>query len=90
MQIYESAHLCVQRPQLFAMDQDTLRRAWLYAPGNRLCAWEVAKALGLREASKEIHNGTVSLPWVAARVTKVGGGRPNTSALHQLFGKINL
>ena len=71
------------------MDQETLRRAWLDAPANRLCAWEVAKALGLREASKEIHIGNVSLPWIAARATKVDGGSPSTPALHQLFGKID-
>ena len=71
------------------MDQETLRRAWLDAPANRLCAWEVAKALGLREASKDIHNGNVNLPWIAVRVTKVHGGNPSPAALHQLFGKID-
>ena len=37
------------------LDQDALRKLWLEAPEDRLCAWEVAKALGLREASKELH-----------------------------------
>ena len=71
------------------MDQEALRRAWLDAPANRLCAWEVAKALGLREASKDIHSGNVNLPWIAARVAKVDGGNPSRSALHQLFDKID-
>ena len=72
------------------MDQEALRRAWLDAPANRLCAWEVAKALGLREASKDIHSGNVNLPWIAARVAKVDGGNPSRSALHQLFDKIDV
>ena len=71
------------------MDQHALRRAWLHAPNNRLCAWEVAKALGLRQANKEIHNGNVNLPWIVVRVTKVDGGCPSTPSLHELFGKID-
>ena len=61
------------------MTQAELMHSWLNAPENRLCAWEVAKALGLREASKEIHGDKGSLTWIAARLTKVGGGC--TSAL---------
>ena len=44
-------------PHCSEMKQAELRRIWLDAPANRLCAWEVAKAVGLREASKEIHGG---------------------------------
>jgi len=71
------------------MTQAELMRSWLHAPENRLCAWEVAKALGLREVSKEIHGDKGSLPWIAARLTKVGGGCPTVQSLHELFAKID-
>ena len=47
-----------------------LRDAWLSAPEGRLCAWQQACALALREASTELH-GAPWLPWIAERVTKV-------------------
>ena len=52
------------------MTQAELMHSWLNAPENRLCAWEVAKALGLRGASKEIHGDKGRLPWIAARLTR--------------------
>ena len=58
-------------------------------PVGRLCAWEVAKAVGLRDASKEIHGGKPNLPWIAERLTKVGGGSPSTPSLHELFAKVD-
>ena len=70
-------------------DHTSLRSLWRAAPLGRLCPWEVAKALGLREASSELHGGEPNLPWIAARVTKVGGGHPGTPALHELFAKID-
>ena len=51
------------------MDQAALQRFWLSAAEGQLSPW--AKALGLREASKELHGGAANLPWIAARVTKV-------------------
>ena len=71
------------------ISQDALRTFWRSAPEGRLCPWEVAKALGLREASKELHGGQANLPWIAARVTKVGGGHPSPASLHELFGKVD-
>ena len=71
------------------MDQETLRNAWLPAPDGRLCAWEIAKALAMREASKHIHDGKTNLPWIAERANKVGGGNPKASSLHELFAKID-
>ena len=70
-------------------DQETLRKLWRDAPEGRLCAWEVAKAIGLREANKEIHGGAPNLPWIAERLTKVGGGSPSTPSLHELFAKMD-
>ena len=65
------------------MTQAEHRRFWLAAPENRLCAWEVAKALGLCAASEEIHGGKGRLSWIAARLTKVGGGCPTVRARDQ-------
>ena len=72
-----------------AISQDALRALWTSAPNGRLCPWEVAKALGLREASRELHGGAPRLPWIAGRLEKVGGGSPSTQALHELFAKID-
>ena len=71
------------------MDQDALRHFWLSAPAGRLCPWEVAKALGLREASRELHGGQPNLEWIASRLTKSGGGAPTRAAMHELFAKID-
>ena len=49
----------------------------------------MAKALGLREASKELHGDQLNLPWIAARVSKVGGGHPTPPSLHEMFVKID-
>ena len=68
-----------------AMDQQSLRAFWLDAPEGRLCPWEQAKALGLREASRELHGGKTNLPWIAARISKVGGGHPQKGSLHEFF-----
>ena len=63
------------------MDQAALRKYWLGAPVGRLSPWEQAKALGLREAYKELRDGEVNVAWVAARVNKVGGGNPERSLI---------
>ena len=73
---------CILAWKFSTMTQAELMHAWLHAPENRLCAWEVAKALGLREASKEILGDKGRLPWIAARLTKVGGGCPTVQSLH--------
>ena len=72
-----------------AMSQEDLYQLWHGGQDGRLSAWQVARALGLREGSKEIHGGQVNLPWVAQRLTKNGGGCPTTASLHELFHKID-
>ena len=62
-----------------------LRSLWLSAPHGRLSPWQQARALALREASRELHSGRTQLEWVAARVKKVGGGSPGQDALHKFF-----
>ena len=62
--------------------------SWLSTPEGRLCAWQQARALALREASAEVH-GAPWLPWIAERVTKVGGGHPSRAALSQLFALVD-
>ena len=71
------------------ISQETLYRLWHGGQDGRLSAWEVAKALGLREASKEVNGGIVLLPWIAARTTKIGGGHPSTQSLYELFAKVD-
>ena len=66
-----------------------MRDFWLSAPEGRLSAWELAKALAFREASRELSGGEVNLAWVAARVTKVGGGHPTRSAMCQFFAMVD-
>ena len=70
------------------MAQEQLRDVWLQAQHGRLCAWEQAKALALREASCELH-GRTQLEWIAARVEKTGGGHPNAGALHKFFKMVD-
>ena len=70
------------------MAQEQLRDVWLQAQLGRLCAWEQAKALALREASRELH-GRTQLEWIAARVEKTGGGHPNAGALHKFFKMVD-
>ena len=65
-----------------------LREAWLSAPEGRLCPWQQARALALREASAEIH-GAPWLPWIAERLEKVGGGKPSKQAVGQLFALVD-
>ena len=62
-----------------------LEAMWLSAPHGRLCPWQQARALALREASRELHSGRTQLEWVAARVVKMGGGHPGQDALHKFF-----
>ena len=66
------------------MAQELLRDSWLRGQHGRLCAWEQAKALALREASRELH-GRTQLAWIAARVERFGGGHPSGGALHKFF-----
>ena len=63
-----------------AISQDTLRELWLGGQHGRLCPWEQAKALGLRQASREIHGGKVNLPWIPLRSlpSLLGPERPGT------------
>ena len=46
------------------MAQEQLRDVWLHAQHGRLSAWEQAKALALREVSRELH-GRTQLAWIA-------------------------
>ena len=44
---------CILAWKFSTMTQAELMRSWLHAPENRLCAWEVAKALGLVDSHLE-------------------------------------
>ena len=56
--------------------QEELRSLWLSAPPGRLCPWEQARALGLREASKLIFDGEVNQTWIAGKLAKTDGSAP--------------
>ena len=58
-----------------------LREAWLSAPEGRLCPWQQARALALREASEEIH-GAPWLPWIEAGVPEDAVVRRDDVAWH--------
>ena len=78
-----------QLPQPDAMSSnDALRKLWLSAPPGRVSPWQQARALALREVSRELHAGRTHLEWVAARVEKVDGGNPGQDALHKFFTKV--
>ena len=70
---HESYSFALSTAPRLAMAQEQLRDVWLHAQHGRLCAWEQAKALALREASRELH-GRTQLVWIAARVEKAGVG----------------
>jgi hypothetical protein len=72
------------------MDQEQMRAYWRSAPAGRLCPWEQAKALALREVYKKLNDGEPpKLDWIAARVTKVGGGHPERGSLSEFFAKVD-
>ena len=71
------------------MGLETLGHLWLSGPPGRMSPWNQALALAMREASKEVHNGIVNLPWIAKRVTKANGESPGRSALHQFFALVD-
>ena len=77
-----------QLPQPDTMSS-ALRQLWLSAPPGRMSPWQQARALALREVSRELHAGRTQLEWVAARVEKVGGGSPGQDALHKFFTKVD-
>ena len=94
--IQVSSHRCcpvtASPEHLFTMSassKQSLSAQWKSAQHGRLCAWEMAKALGLREASKELHGGKPNMTWIAARVTKHGGGNPTQQAMTEFFGKVD-
>ena len=66
-------------------NSDSLSVLWLSAPPGRLSPWQQARALALRDASREIHGGRNQLQCIADRVEKVGGGCPGKAALHKFF-----
>ena len=75
--------------QLMPLSQDVLREVWRGGQANRMCPWEQARALALREASREIHGGRANVEWVAARVVKNDGSRPTRQSLHELFALVD-
>ena len=70
--------------------QELLRAAWHGGQDGRLSAQGEARAWALREAWKATHTSVYGMwAFVAAHVTKVGGGNPTPSAVQQLVEKID-
>ena len=83
------APLPLPQPDAMPNNNSALRQLWLSAPPGRMSPWQQARALALREVSRELHAGRTQLEWVAARVEKVGGGSPGQDALHKFFTKVD-
>ena len=77
------------------MDHDDAQRAlaqlWRQARDGSLTPWSQAKAWALREVWKETHGDKTYglLSHVASRLKKQGGGKPSTSAVSQLYEKMD-
>ena len=70
--------------------QALLRQAWLEGCTGHLSAMSEAKAWALREVWRSEHDSDWGLAsFVAARVTKVGGGAPQVPAISKFFKKID-
>ena len=83
------ANLKVQQTATtIAMTQEQLRDHWFSSKAGCLSPWQQALALGLREASKELHEEP-NLPWICARLTKTGGGHPHRVSRWQFFSKVD-
>lgn len=61
---------------------------WHGAKAGGLSPWQQALALGMREASKELH-GQPKLGWIAQRVKKADGSSPSASAVCQFFKRVD-
>ena len=68
--------------------QEDLRAHWHGGKHGCLSPWQQALALGLREASKELH-GETCLPWICERVTKNGGGHPEPQSMWEFLRKVD-
>ena len=62
------APLPLPQPDAMPNNNSALRQLWLSAPPGRMSPWQQARALALREVSRELHAGRTQLEWVAARV----------------------
>ena len=72
-----------------AATQDLLRDVWHGGQTDRMSPWEQARALAFREASREIHGGRVSVPWVVAHVFKNNGSHLCRQSLHDFFRTVD-
>ena len=70
--------------------QSLLEEAWTGGSHGNLSALEEARAWALREVWYEQGQSDYGLcPFVAQRVTKIGGGHPNRHSIFKLYEKID-
>ena len=70
------------------VSQKELAEFWHGAKAGGLSPWQQALALGLREASKELH-GQPNFTWISQRVKKADGSHPSTPAVWQFFQRVD-
>ena len=70
--------------------QASLQNEWLHGKRGGLSAREQMKAWALREVWNDHHDTVYGMHvWIAARVTKVGGGNPTNVAIKDLLMKMD-
>ena len=63
-----------------ALSQETLRDLWHSSPAGRLTPWQQARALALRDVSKEMYGGRVRVNWIASKLRIRAGARSRAGA----------
>ena len=60
----------VAYPVIIPIPQDQLRKLWHTAAPGRLTPWQQARALALRDVSRDEYGGHVCVSWIAAKLRK--------------------
>ena len=76
--------------------QETLEKLWHRSAPGSLTPWETVRALGLRDACRELHGGNACVTWIASRLRKTdstgksySADHPAQSSVSELFQKID-
>ena len=78
-----------------SLSQEDLETFWHSSAPGRLTPWQQAFALGLAEASKEIHGGHVAVGWITKKLRKTDSTgqkytnkAPGHGAVSDFFSKV--
>ena len=79
-----------------SIPQEQLRKLWHTATPGRLTPWQQARALALRDVSREEYGGHVCVSWIASKVQKTdetgeaySGEAPGQGSLSEFFKKVD-